>query len=90
MVDAVACRTPDTIAWMKPKPQLLHLAADAMGVDITRGVFIGDAVSDVIAGKAAGVPIVGLAKDPNREAELQGAGADAVVSLNDPGGPLPS
>lgn len=88
--EAVACRTLDTIDWMKPKPHLLQLAAAVMAVDPSKGVFIGDAVSDVIAGKAAGLPIVGLAKNLKRYGELHDAGADAVVNIEDRHALLPS
>jgi len=80
---AYACRTPETIDWLKPSPRLLQLAADVMRIDLTRAVFIGDAVSDVFAGRAVGVPVIGLAKHDQRRSELLHAGAADVVNLDD-------
>jgi D-glycero-D-manno-heptose 1,7-bisphosphate phosphatase len=45
--DACECR--------KPKPGLLLQAAEALSLDLGRSVMIGDALSDVQAGRAAGV-----------------------------------
>ncbi|HEV2139013.1 MAG TPA: HAD family hydrolase [Nitrososphaerales archaeon] len=42
----------------KPKPGLLLRAADELGLDLTDSVMIGDGLSDVVAGKAAGTKTV--------------------------------
>ena len=39
----------------KPKPGLLHQAAQALSIDLNSSIMIGDAVSDLLAGQAAGV-----------------------------------
>lgn len=39
----------------KPKPGLLLQAAEALGLNLGRSVMVGDALSDVAAGRAAGV-----------------------------------
>lgn len=78
---AIACRTSETIDWMKPKPALLNLALDMLHVDAHGAVMIGDSVGDVVAGKAAGVAILGLAKNAARAEELAQAGADVVADL---------
>jgi len=39
----------------KPSPGLLLLAAEGMGLDLSRSVMIGDALTDIQAGQAAGV-----------------------------------
>ncbi|WP_165821310.1 HAD family hydrolase [Nocardioides gansuensis] len=82
-IAAFACRTPDAIDWMKPSPRLLLLAADVLHVNISRTVFVEDAVSDVVAAKAAGAPLIGLAKSEARANELGEAGADLVADLRD-------
>lgn len=46
--DACDCR--------KPKPGLLHLAAQVLSIDLGNSILIGDAISDLQAGQAAGVP----------------------------------
>jgi D-glycero-D-manno-heptose 1,7-bisphosphate phosphatase len=52
--DACNCR--------KPKPGLLHLAAQALSIDLSNSILIGDAISDLQAGQAAGVPTRVLVK----------------------------
>lgn len=74
-VDVISARTPDTVEWMKPRPELLQSAADALQIDVGGAVFLGDAVSDVTAAKRAACAVVGLFKDAVRERELAQAGA---------------
>lgn len=40
----------------KPKPGLLLQAAGQLCLDLNRSIMIGDALSDVLAGQAAGIP----------------------------------
>jgi phosphoglycolate phosphatase len=80
-VAVVSARTPDTVEWLKPRPDLLLVAADALRTDIGSTVFFGDSVSDVVAAKRAGCRVVGLYKGPQRMRELEAAGADLVESL---------
>ncbi|RKN07278.1 HAD family hydrolase [Streptomyces radicis] len=76
-VERVVGRVPGEPASMKPSPRLL---LDAMGETVAaRCVFIGDAVRDVEAGHAAGVPTIGYANKPGKAAKLTAAGAVAVV-----------
>jgi beta-phosphoglucomutase-like phosphatase (HAD superfamily) len=89
-IEAYACRTPEKVDWLKPKPNLLQFAADVLQIDISGAVFIGDAVTDVIAGKAAGCRIVGIAKNTHRFEELADAGANSVVMLGDRAGLVPT
>lgn len=42
----------------KPKPGMFFQAADDHDVDLTRGVFIGDSETDLLAGEAAGVKTI--------------------------------
>ena len=42
-------------------------------------VVIGDAVSDIEAGRAAGVATIGYANEPGKRERLTAAGADAVI-----------
>jgi beta-phosphoglucomutase-like phosphatase (HAD superfamily) len=80
-VDAICARTPSTVDKLKPHPDLLLAAADALGVDVGSAIFFGDSVSDVIAAKRAGCKVVGLYKSPERMLELDAAGADLVKNL---------
>lgn len=52
----------DDCACRKPKPGLLLLAADALHIDLSRSILIGDAVSDLQAGIAAGVGTVAMVR----------------------------
>lgn len=45
----------DQCACRKPKPGLLLQAAQTLSVDLSRSILIGDAISDIQAGQAAGV-----------------------------------
>ncbi len=50
--DGCSCR--------KPRPGLLLKAAQALSLDLHRSIMIGDAISDLLAGKAAGIPTLAL------------------------------
>jgi HAD superfamily hydrolase (TIGR01509 family) len=64
---------------MKPDPHLLHEALKASRADASTAVFIGDSVTDVESGKAAGVMTVGFANKPGKAQKLREAGAKVVV-----------
>lgn len=72
-------RTLKTARLMKPNPFYVNAAVRMIGIDRSRCVFIGDSVSDVSAGQAAGVPVIGLAKTPQRGADLEAAGVSALM-----------
>lgn len=62
----------------KPKPGLLLHAVNLLGIDLTNSVMIGDAVTDLEAGRAAGVGRVALVRTGrgNEQAgELQSNGS---------------
>ncbi|MFE4205931.1 HAD family hydrolase [Streptomyces goshikiensis] len=64
---------------MKPAPYLLLTAANALGVDVTKTVLVGDSVTDVEAARAAGAQSIGFANKLAKRATLVHAGANAVV-----------
>lgn len=64
---------------MKPNPRLLMDAMDTAAAKPTECVFIGDAVRDVQAGDAAGIPTIGYANKPGKSMALGQAGAAVVV-----------
>jgi D-glycero-D-manno-heptose 1,7-bisphosphate phosphatase len=41
----------------KPKPGMLIMAAEELSIDLTRSIMVGDALSDLLAGQAAGVSL---------------------------------
>lgn len=77
--DALACRPPEAVSKLKPDPLLVIKALQMLGADAGGSVFVGDSVSDVQAGRAAGVKVVGLAKSPDRGILLLEAGAVSLI-----------
>lgn len=91
--DAIhAMTTSDDVEASKPEPDLVHRALDKAGVPPEHAVFVGDAVWDVEAALAAGVPCVavltggGFSRDELREAgaeEIYESPADLLGHLGD-------
>jgi HAD superfamily hydrolase (TIGR01509 family) len=79
VIKTLACRTPSNVSQMKPDPYLVAQAARLVNVAQHCCVFVGDSVSDVQAGQAAGVPVIGLVKNHRRGLELSTAGAAALL-----------
>lgn len=46
---------PDDVSQRKPDPESLRLACQRLGVDVSRGVYVGDHLRDIQAGKNAGM-----------------------------------
>jgi D-glycero-D-manno-heptose 1,7-bisphosphate phosphatase len=46
----------DQCGCRKPKPGLLLMAAQALSLDLSQSIMIGDALSDLAAGQSAGIP----------------------------------
>lgn len=82
-VDVFSCRDPHRPGLMKPDPHLIEQAAAALEVDLGRALFIGDTLSDIQAGNAAGVAVLALAKHPERAQQFAEARAAAVMGLAD-------
>ena len=76
---ALACRTPESVRLMKPNPAFVLTATEWLGVSPSSAVFVGDSVSDVMAGRAAGTAFIGIAKTDQRRSQLVGAGADVMI-----------
>ena len=64
---------------LKPHPHLVHRVLDGIGIAPENAVFVGDSVSDVGAGRAAGVATIGYANKPGKDERLRDAGADVVI-----------
>jgi HAD superfamily hydrolase (TIGR01662 family) len=73
-------RDPADPTLMKPSPHLIEKAIRTLGVEPAACVFIGDQVTDIEAGRAAGVATIGYANKPGKIEALQSAGADAVLT----------
>ena len=75
----VVGRSAGQVADLKPRPDLLVRALGLTGSRPEESVFLGDSVTDVQAGRAAGVAVVGVAAEEGRRHELLAAGAVGAV-----------
>jgi HAD superfamily hydrolase (TIGR01509 family) len=68
----------------KPAPDLLLFAARELGVEPSRSCYVGDAIWDMQAAAAAGMPAIGVATGSATADQLAGAGAlFTVQDLNE-------
>jgi len=70
----------------KPRPGLLLRAAEQLSVNLAETYFVGDSVSDVLAGQAAGCKTILVSADPNPNQTAQpdhiaGSLAEAVAII---------
>ena len=68
---------------MKPNPFVLRRALEILRTPARDAVFVGDSVSDIQAGKAAGIATVGYANKPAKPKLLTAALADVVITSMD-------
>jgi D-glycero-D-manno-heptose 1,7-bisphosphate phosphatase len=61
---AIAC------SCRKPEPGMILRAAQAHGIDLSRSLLVGDKISDLEAGRAAGIPSLYLVVPPGQEKNL--------------------
>lgn len=71
-------RTAD-LRGLRTEPWLVTRAVNAMGVSPGSALMIGDAPSDAVASREAGVPFVGYARDERRRKLLRDAGVEVTV-----------
>ncbi|WP_308285698.1 HAD family hydrolase [Actinoplanes hulinensis] len=64
---------------LKPHPFLLERGLAGMNATPMTTAFIGDSVTDIEAGRAAGIPTIGYANKPGKRQRLTNAGADIVI-----------
>ena len=69
----------DDVERAKPDPEPVLRALDALGVDAARAVFIGDAVHDIEAGRAAGVTTIAVGWGAGEREALLACSPDAFV-----------
>jgi HAD superfamily hydrolase (TIGR01509 family) len=79
-VSVVVGRTYADPAKMKPNPDPILRTVRALGVEPGECSLIGDSLSDIEGGRAAGVPVIGYANKPSKVAGLASAGAAVVVT----------
>lgn len=67
----------------KPGPEPLLYAVERLGVRPADCVYVGDAVVDLQAGRAAGMAVVGVSWGAGERADLEAVGPDALVDSAD-------
>lgn len=77
-IGAIHARTGDTLRLLKPHPHLLQAALATSQTPPEQAVFVGDQESDVIAARAANVPVIGYVA-PGMTGRLGVARPDAVI-----------
>ncbi|MFE0174329.1 HAD family hydrolase [Streptomyces sp. NPDC059002] len=76
-------RTQD-LRLLKPDPHCVLRALSAMGADPKSTLMIGDAPSDYVAARQAGVRFLGYARNERKARRLRAAGAAHLVSSLEP------
>ena len=71
--------TREDVTQVKPHPEHLFTAIQALGLTPPLVLMVGDHPTDVMCGRAAGTLSVGVSKDPQRIADLTQAGADFLI-----------
>lgn len=72
-------RSTERAALMKPHPDCLLRAVDAVGVPRADCLMIGDSPRDAAAAKAAGIPFLGFARSEDKVARLRRVDPHPVV-----------
>ena len=55
---------------MKPSPYLVRAAVGILDAHPAECTFVGDSTSDMLAGRLAGVPVIGYANKPGKDGLL--------------------
>lgn len=79
--DVIAATTSSRdVDTAKPEPGIVQVALDRAGVDADHAIFVGDAVWDAHAARAAGVSCIGVLSGGISREELAAAGASPVYA----------
>ncbi|MEL0169710.1 MAG: phosphoglycolate phosphatase [Pseudomonadaceae bacterium] len=73
----------DTLPVQKPDPAALHWVMQQAGADPAQALFVGDSRSDVLAAKAAGVPVVAVSYGYNHGRPIASENPDLLVDSLD-------
>lgn len=65
---------------MKPNPEPIVTAAEALGANPADCVLIGDSLTDIDGAHAAGSAVIGYANRPEKVERFAAAGADVVIT----------
>jgi phosphoglycolate phosphatase-like HAD superfamily hydrolase len=77
---ALAGRDDSDPELMKPSPYLVWAAVGILDAHPAECAFVGDSTTDMLAGRLAGLPVIGYANKPGKTELLRQAGADAVTT----------
>ena len=69
----------EAVSHKKPAPDALLLCAERLGVDMARGLMVGDSVNDVSAARHAGCPVVCVPYGYNHGRDIREAHPDLVI-----------
>jgi phosphoglycolate phosphatase len=69
----------DSCERRKPDPQPLQLACESLQVETARALMVGDSINDVLAARAAGMPVVCVPYGYNEGADPRQLPCDAFV-----------
>jgi phosphoglycolate phosphatase len=69
----------DSCERRKPDPQPLQVACKALGVEIAQALMVGDSVNDVLAARAAGMPVVCVPYGYNEGNDPRALPCDAMI-----------
>lgn len=79
-IQAVIGRDPNHPELLKPAPDSIVRALAEVDAPAAAAVFVGDSVTDVRAGHAAGLRVIGYANKPGKDRRLRDVGADAIIT----------
>ncbi len=79
LVTGTCARTFTDPTLLKPNPHLLRHAIKSLGTGPGECIMIGDSVSDVHAGRAAGTATIAYANRPAKRADLQRQEPDIII-----------
>ncbi|MCX4095079.1 HAD family hydrolase [Nocardia sp. alder85J] len=82
-VAGIYARTDANLSHLKPHPYLLHAAMRQLQAAPDECIFVGDSVTDIVAGHAASVPVIAFANKPGKADKLAVQGPAAIISSMD-------
>ncbi|MGH8569469.1 MAG: HAD-IA family hydrolase, partial [Gammaproteobacteria bacterium] len=69
----------DSLAEKKPSPEPLLYATQNLGVSAEDSLMVGDSINDVLAARAAGMPVIGVCYGYNYGEDIAEAHPDYVL-----------
>lgn len=82
-ISFISARTTQSVRYLKPAPDLLQAALDVFQIKPQKAVFIGDSMSDMVAGGLTGVKLVAFANKEWKISELAPVGDLLITHFED-------